>query len=275
MRNTQDGNHTQDSNLTGIKASIFDLDGTVYVDGELIGDAKNTLKYLRSKGVKVGFLTNNSSRTDEEYEKMLVNLGVFEEGDFCCSSLFASVEYLKEKRAAAKIYALATDKVDEYLRTTGLNFVKETEYAAADTLLLAFDKELTYQKLVRANELLCGGAYYIATHPDKACPAKGCSLPDVGSFIELLRASSGRVPNVIVGKPYPTMSEILEKRLKISAEEMLMVGDRLSTDIAFGLNSGMKTALVLSGETSRELYEKSDVKADAALKDMNELVNLL
>lgn len=261
--------------LSGIKAAIFDLDGTVYVDGKLIGNAKGTLKYLREKGVKVGFLTNNSSRTDEEYEKMLCKLGVFEEGDFCCSSLSATVEYLKENHTKAKIYALATDSVDKYLRTTGLNFVGETEYAQADTLLLAFDKELTYKKLVRANELLCGGAYYIATHPDKVCPAKGCSVPDVGSFIELLRASSGKTPDIIVGKPYPVMTKILAKRLGIKANEMLMVGDRLNTDIAFGLNSGMKTALVLSGETTKELYETSGIQTDAVLKDMNELVNLI
>ena len=259
--------------LSGVKAAIFDLDGTIYIGGELIGDAANTLKYLRSKGIKVGFLTNNSSRTDEEYENMLVKLGVYETGDFFCSSLSATVEYLKETRENAKIYALATNRVDEYLRTTGLNFLPENRSDEADTVLLAFDKELTYKKLEHANRLLVGGAAYIATHPDKVCPAKGCSVPDVGSFIELFYATSGRRPDEIIGKPYPVMAQILCKRLGLKPKEMLMVGDRLFTDIAFGLNSGLKTALVFSGETTEKLYAESGIKTDASIKDVNELVN--
>ncbi len=261
--------------LSGVKAAIFDLDGTVYIGGELIGDAANTLKYLKRKGIKVGFLTNNSSRTDEEYENMLAKLGVYETGDFLCSSLSATVEYLNKTRRNAKIYALATNKVDAYLRKTGLDFISENRSDEADTVLLAFDKEINYKKLERANRLLVGGAAYIATHPDNVCPEKDGAVPDVGSFIELFYATSGRRPDVIIGKPYPVMAQILARRLGLKPEEMLMVGDRLYTDIAFGLNSGLKTALVFSGETTEELYAKSDVRATIAIKDVNELPEFL
>lgn len=258
--------------LSGVKAVVFDLDGTIYIDGELIGDAANTLDYLRKKGIRVGFLTNNSSRTDVEYEDMLKKLGVYEDGDFFCSSLSACVEYLKKTHKDAKIYALATDKVDEYLKTTGLDFLPESRFSSADTVLLSFDKELTYQKLERANRLISGGAAYIATHPDKVCPAKGCPVPDAGSFIELLRASSGRYPDVIIGKPYPVMAQILCERLRLKPEQMLMVGDRLITDMAFGINAGLKTALVLSGEATEKEYNDSKMKVDAVIKDVNALV---
>ena len=260
--------------LKNVKAVLFDLDGTVYIDGALIGSAERTLSILREKGITVGFLTNNSSCTDRDYEIKLKNLGVMKEGDFFCSSLTAAAEYLKTEFAGKKFFPVATERVTEYLAEAGTPLADADSADEADGVLLAFDKELTYRKIETANRLIVKGAAYIATHPDKVCPAKDCSVPDVGSFIEMLKSSSGRMPDVIIGKPYPYMARIAAEKLNVAADEMLMVGDRLYTDIAFGVNSGLRTALVLSGETTEEDYRKSNIKADLVLKDVNALADL-
>ena len=161
------------------------------------------------------------------------------------------------------------------MRGHGVNLLPESRSDEAEVLLLAFDKEITYNKIERANRLLCRGVKYIATHPDKVCPAKECSVPDAGAFIELFKASSGRTPDVIIGKPYPFMAEKFCRETGFSGDDVLMVGDRLYTDIKFGVNAGLKTALVLSGETSLSDYENSEIKAAIVIPDMNALKDYL
>lgn len=257
-------------NIKNTKALLLDLDGTVYLDDEVIGDVTDTLCYFREKGIKIVYLTNNSSRTDDEYVAKLKRLGLFDERDVFYSSLDSAVDYLSENHKNQPVYVLATDKVDEYLEKRGIKYSDD-----ADIVLLSFDKELTYQKLVKANALIVKGAKYIATHPDKTCPAKDVFIPDVGSFIGLLKCSSGREPDVIVGKPNRIMAENIVKKLGFRADEITMVGDRLETDIKFGLNCGFNTVLVLSGETDNDKYLKSGLKADLVLPDVNGLKNII
>lgn len=252
------------------KAFVFDLDGTLYLEDTLIGNVKDTLCTLRQNGKKIVYLTNNSSKTDDEYLQKLSKLGILENDDLFYSSLDAAVDYIKSNLSGAKIYPVCTDKVKEYLISCGL-CVSD----CADTVLLTFDRELNYQKIVKANELLVLGAKYVATHPDVVCPAKGVSVPDLGSFIEMFYKSSGRRPNVITGKPYPEMANGIMKKINVLPSETVMVGDRLNTDIAFGLNSGFNTVLVYSGETTEDAYKKSKVKVDLAIKDVNEITKYL
>lgn len=256
--------------ISKTKAFLFDLDGTVYLDGELIGNAKETLETIRKKGIKIVYLTNNSSRTPYDYVEKLTKLGIFCEGDIVYSSLDSAVDYLKNFHNNQPVYVMATDKVDEYLKEQGIIYSE-----SANIVLLSYDKEITYEKLVRINQLIVGGAKYIATHPDKTCPAKPVYEPDVGSFIKLLETSSGRIPDVIVGKPSKFMAENIMRRLNLKKDEITMVGDRLSTDIAFGVNCGFNTVLVLSGETDRKMYDESGLKVDLLLDTINSIPEYL
>ncbi len=252
------------------KAILFDLDGTIYLEDELIGDVKNTLKTLRENGKKIVYLTNNSSKTDDEYLEKLNRLGIYESEDIFYSSLDASIDYIKENLKNAKVYPLCTEKVKEYIIKSGITVSND-----ADTVLACFDRELNYEKIVLANELIVKGARYIATHPDLVCPAKGVSVPDLGSFIEMFYCSSGRRPDVIVGKPYPQIAKGIMNKLNLKPEEITMVGDRLNTDMAFGINSNLNTILVYSGEATEEAYIKSGLKVSLTLKDVNEIVKYL
>ena len=262
-------------NLKDKKIFLFDLDGTLYLGGEPIGDAINTLKFLRQKGKKIGYITNNSSRTDDQYEKILRDIGIFQDGDFIYSSLDATIDYILEHRKNDKIFALCPKRVFNCLKNSGINVVEEQDGKYADDLLLAFDTELTYSKIKLANELLNKGAYYIATHPDLVCPTKDISIPDVGSFISLLKTSSGRVPDLIIGKPNSLMAEYICTKYGVCNTDVVMVGDRLSTDIKFGINCNFTTILVLSGDTDKKTAEDSIVKPYVIIDDVNCLPKLI
>ena len=252
----------------GIKAALFDLDGTVYIGGKLIPGAKEAINALRRGGIKIVYLTNNSSADAEEYACKLTRLGVLDAADEVCSSLTVGAKYLKEHNCG-RVYAVASERVKSYLEKQGIAVSEDG--GGAETVFLTYDKELNYDKLVTANRLLYAGAKYVATHADKVCPAEDAPLPDAGSFIALFKESSGRLPDVIIGKPYPYMAEYLSEKLNLALSEMLMVGDRLYTDVAFGVNSGLKTALVLSGETTDKMYALADIKADIVINSIADL----
>ena len=159
------------------------------------------------------------------------------------TSGIAAAEYLKKYRPKERVYALATDEMKADLAARGVPLDEENP----DVCLLAYDTSLTFAKMKKFNEFLCAGKFYAATHPDAVCPALPCPMPDVGSFIEMFRVSSGRTPDVVCGKPCPVMGEGLESLLGVEKGEVAMVGDRLHTDIRFANCSGFTAVLVLSG----------------------------
>lgn len=258
-------------NICKTEALLLDLDGTVYLDGELIGDVKNTLSYFREKGIKIVYLTNNSSRTDGEYIERLKNIGVYDEKDMVYSSLDASIDFIRDEYNGNTVYPVATASVTDELRKKGIPIVD----GIAEIVLLTYDRELTYEKIVKANENMVNGAIYIATHPDITCPARGVAVPDLGSFMKMFKSSSGRNADFIIGKPYKIFADYIIKKLGVLPERVTMVGDRLNTDIAFGVNSGLNTVLVLTGDTDRNTAKKSDIKADIVLDNIDLLKNYI
>lgn len=258
---------TKETLLKETDAFLFDLDGTVYLDETPIGDVRGTLARLRAMDKRIVFLTNNSSKTEAEYRQKLARIGLWGEGDLVYTSAMATAEYVAARFPHKRVYLLATDAVkEEFSRTVPL--VEE----APDVVILAYDTTLTFAKMKRFNEFLAGGAVFLATHPDAVCPTAGVSMPDVGAFLELFYTSSGRRPDLIVGKPGTAMGEGLERRLGIPRTRMCMTGDRMHTDIRFGNNCGMHTVLVLSGETTEETMKNFPDRPDLVLPDVNALV---
>lgn len=258
---------TKETLLKETDAFLFDLDGTVYLDETPIGDVKGTLARLRAMDKRIVFLTNNSSKTEAEYRQKLTRIGLWGDGDLVYTSAMATAEYVAARFPHKRVYLLATDAVkEEFSRTVSL--VEE----APDVVILAYDTTLTFAKMKRFNEFLAGGAVFLATHPDAVCPTAGVSMPDVGAFLELFYTSSGRRPDLIVGKPGTAMGEGLERRLGIPRARMCMTGDRMHTDIRFGNNCGMHTVLVLSGETTEETMKNFPDRPDLVLPDVNALV---
>ena len=227
---------------------LFDLDGTVYLGDSPIRGVPEALARLRGAGKRVVFLTNNSSRTRAEYEERLAGMGLFGAGDAVYTSADAAAEYLRARHPGARVHVLAPDAVLRQFAEAGIQLVDERP----DVCVLAYDRTLTFEKIRRFNEFLVQGAVYLATHPDDVCPTDGIPMPDVGSFTALFARSSGRMPDVICGKPFPVMGECVARAFGVPAARTCMVGDRMHTDIRFGNANGMHTLLVLSGETTRE-----------------------
>ncbi|MGN1235773.1 MAG: HAD-IIA family hydrolase [Christensenellaceae bacterium] len=251
--------------LKSKKVFLLDLDGTVYLDETPIGAMRHTLSALRRHATLV-FLTNNSSKTEEEYIRKLKRIGLYDERDIVYTSAMAAREYLLAHYADRSVYIVATDSVKASFEGV---LQSETD---PQVVLLAYDTSIDFGKFVKLNEAIVKGAVYIATHPDAVCPAKGVFPPDVGAFISLLKTSSGREPDVICGKPNRTMGDCILSRLNVEPKDVVMVGDRLHTDIRFGNNCGFDTLLVLSGETSEEMLRDSPDRPSFVLDSLNDAV---
>ncbi len=257
--------------LKKTRVFLLDMDGTLYIDETPIGPMKETLSRLRNAGKKLVYCTNNSSGTPDEYKEKLKRIGFWDERDIVYTSGVATAEYLKRAHAGKSVYVVGRDEVKADFAARGIALAEENP----DVCVLAYDTTLTFEKLRKINEFLVRGSFYVATHPDAVCPAQGVFPPDVGSFIELLKCSSSRVPDVICGKPYPVMGEALKGLLNAENGEIAMVGDRLHTDVRFALNSGFTGVLVLSGETTEEMLAASSDRPHLVLNSLNDLAPYL
>ena len=249
---------------------LLDMDGTIYLDNELFPGTKPFLEYVRSVGGRYLFLTNNSSRSVNAYVEKLGALGIEAAAEDFLTSVNALIADLKQREPYHLCYAFGTESFRDQLRAAGIP-VTDTPEEEVDCLLIAFDTELTFQKLEDACILLNRGVDYIATNPDWVCPTWYGSVPDCGSVCEMLFRATGRRPRVI-GKPQPEMARLAMQAAGFSPEETLMVGDRLYTDIASGVNAGIDTAFVLSGEGTREDLAVSEVTPTWVFDDIAALL---
>ena len=254
------------------KYFLLDMDGTVYLGDNLIGSMDKTLSHLRKNGKKIIYLTNNSSKSVEKYNEKLTKIGLFDGDDFVYTSGIACMEYLNDKFKGKSVYLLGTEDLKKEFIKGGVKLVEDQ---TPDICVLAYDTELTYQKLCKFVTYLKRGAYYIATHPDVNCPHPEVFIPDAGAFIKLIEASTGLLPAEIIGKPFSGMGDNLQRRLNANKTDFIMVGDRLHTDIAFGNACEFATILVLSGECSVDDIGKLEGKPDFILNSLNDIVDYI
>ncbi|MDD4290891.1 MAG: HAD-IIA family hydrolase [Clostridia bacterium] len=258
----------------GIELYLIDLDGTVYVDDSLIEGAVDALERIRRHGKKLCFLTNNSSRSNSEYVEKLKRLGISVDSDEVYTSGEAAAYFLKHSYANRRIFVVGTTAFKQELIQKGIDvcdFDGAMDCEKPDAVLLGFDTTLTYDKLARLCAYLFRGVDFIVTHMDDVCPAKPYYIPDVGSFVELIYKTTKVLPKFNCGKPEGIMADAVKAKFNLPSNKIAMVGDRLNTDIAFAVNNGFTSILVLSGETDTELYAKSGIKADIVLRSIAEI----
>ena len=251
---------------------LLDMDGTIYLDNDLFDGTTDFLEYVKSVGGRYIFLTNNSSKSVDKYVEKLASLGIESTPDDFLTSVNATVLYLK-KKSYSKIYAFGTRSFVEQLKDAGLPVVTEL-CDDIDCLCMGFDTELTFKKLEEACILLGRGVDYIATNPDWVCPTWYGFVPDCGSVSEMLYNATKRRP-IFIGKPEPTMALLAIEKTGFKKEETALMGDRLYTDIACGVNAGISSIFVLSGEGTMEDLEKSEVKPEFVYDNIRQIVNEL
>lgn len=255
--------------LKDIQCFLMDMDGTIYLGNQLLPGAEDWLDLLEERNTAYYFLTNNSSRSRVEYANKLQRFGLTVPEERIFTSGEATAIYLQKEFPGASLFVVGTPPLQQEFERHGFQLVK----SSPDVAVLGFDTTLTYEKLWRLCDLVVAGKPYIATHPDINCPTEDGFMPDIGAMIELVATSTGRRPDVIVGKPHAPIVNALADKTGFPVEAHCMIGDRLYTDIALG-KWGITTALVLSGETQAEDLVESEFSPDIVVKNIAEMAEL-
>jgi HAD superfamily hydrolase (TIGR01450 family) len=260
--------------LHGKKMYVLDLDGTVYIENKLIDGALDFVRAVKQSGAEVLFLTNNSSLSTSDYVNKIKAFGFPVTEHLILTSGYAAGAYVKELYPAdCSVYVAGTEALRTELRMMGFTLCDESSQKV-DCVLVGFDTELTYAKLRACCSFIERGARFIATNPDLVCPvANNRFIPDCGSICKMIQNATGVEP-LFIGKPGRVMADIISKRFAVSHDKMVMIGDRLYTDIAFGINANMVSICVLTGETTSEMLIESPWKPDivvSSIKFLNAL----
>ncbi len=248
---------------------LLDMDGTIYLGDQLFDGTTDFLNQVRAQEGKYLFVTNNSSRSVSAYVDRLNGMGIpSSAGDFL-TSVDALIWYLRGKYDNALIYAFGTRTFRQQLAEAGFRVTDRLEDGVS-LLVCGFDTELTFQKLEDACILLGREVDFVATNPDWVCPTSYGSVPDCGSVCEMLFRATGRRPKFI-GKPEPEMALLSMEKYGYTPEQTVLIGDRVYTDIACGVNAGIDTAFVLSGEGVPEDQERFGVQAAGVYPNIREI----
>ena len=250
------------------KLFLLDQDGTLYNGNTLFKASKKFLLDIKNSGARYFFVTNNSSKSVEDYVKKLAGFGIDTKIDDFFTSTEATIMYLNKIYPGRSVYPLGTKSFVTRLEEAGIIIKSHLE---ADIALLAYDTELTYQKLVNISEmLLTRDVPYLATNPDLVCPIEFGSVPDCGSFIEMIHHATKKSPHII-GKPNKDFLELAVKKYGFNVDEAVMVGDRLYTDIQSAHNSKITSVLTLEGEATLDDLKTYPIKPDYVVKSIGEI----
>jgi len=255
--------------LARLRGFLLDLDGTTYLGDRLLPGADRFVRRLAETGRKRLFITNNCSRTPEEYAAKLARLGLpAVPGDVFTSGELAG-RFLLE-RGLTRVYVLGTPSLVRQLAALGV----EHDERSPRAVLSSFDLTLTYERLLKAVRFVQAGLPLYSTHPDLVCPTPDGPIPDSGLITSLIERTTG-VKAHYLGKPMVEMVEGAARRLGLDLSELAFVGDRLYTDMRMALDAGITAVLVLSGETTEEMLAESGLRPHVVASDLNALVPLL
>jgi HAD superfamily hydrolase (TIGR01450 family) len=260
-----------DAQLKEIDAVFLDLDGTIYLGGELIEGALDFLARCDEKGVKRYFLSNNSSRSVKQYVKKLQAFGIPAEEEDVLLSTHDLLSWLSANNIT-KTWLIGTEGMREMLEEKGI----ETESEEPQYVVLGYDTEISYNKISQASIFMHAGVPLVASHPDMVCPSPDGGLPDVGAYLAMLKVTTGVDPEHISGKPNAGMILHKIEALGLYPARCAMVGDRLYTDLAMATRAGCVGVLVLSGEATmddvNELEEGAEQQPTVIVKSVDELL---
>ncbi|VVC03884.1 Pyrophosphatase PpaX [Candidatus Bilamarchaeum dharawalense] len=253
-----------------IKLVIFDLDGVIYRGNTLIKGADKTVKLLKSRGIKTAYLTNACSRSRKGRICKMIELGLTAEENEMFTTSYAVSHYILENypKAKRKVYYVGQKGVEEELK---LHKIAVVDHKKADIVVVGWDPDFNYKKMTEAYRAVARGAEFIATNTDTTFPVEDGYKPGAGAMVASIACASGKKPK-IVGKPNIFILKMILERFKVKKSEVLMVGDRLETDIAFGKKAGIKTALVLTGVSKKEDVKK--IKPDYIFKSIADLPSI-
>ena len=260
--------------LKNKKLYLFDIDGVIKLGDTLIDGALDLYNYINSIGGKSIFITNNSTKSIKDYVSFFskLNFDVNEDNFITAASL--TIDYLLSNHKNDYIYVVGTKSLVKEMKKYDLNVLTKYD-EKVNVLLVGFDDELSYEKIVDACKLLqTKDLIYLATNLDYKCPVDFGFIPDCGAIVSLLENVTGKTPVFIV-KPNTKMIDLAINNTGFNKEETVVVGDRLSTDILCGINANVDTCLVYSGEAKKEDIKKSKIKPTYTFDSVKELYDFI
>lgn len=249
---------------------LFDLDGTIYLGDALLPTAAETVTRLRAMGRRTVFLSNNPTHTRESYARKLTRLGLPTTVDDILVSSQVMVDFLRRRLPNGRLFVVGEEPLKSELRSAGFELVDDAR--RTDAVIASFDRTFEYRKLQVAFDAIRAGARFFATNGDRYCPVPGGGEPDAASIIAAIEACTSVTCEAIVGKPSRhTINAVLEM-MDLPAEECVMTGDRMETDIRMGLDAGMATALALTGATTAAVLAASGIEPTYVLRRLADLI---
>jgi NagD protein len=249
---------------------IFDLDGTIYLGDTPLPGAVETTARLRAAGRRVVFLSNNPTKTREQYVSKLSNMGIQTTLDEVVNSSYVMVRWLSREAPGSRVFVVGEQPLKDELTAAG--FTLSERAGEIDFVIASFDRTFDYPKLQISFDAIRAGARLVATNADRYCPVPGGGEPDAAAMIAAIEACTNTRLETMVGKPSPIMVATIAELLRLPPERCVMVGDRLETDIAMGIAAGMATVLVLTGDATRETLAASSVQPEYVLEFIGELI---
>jgi HAD superfamily hydrolase (TIGR01450 family) len=248
---------------------LFDLDGTVYRGNDLIPGADRTIATLRDAGRRVVFLSNKPLETRADYARKLTKLGIPTRTDEVINSSLVLARHLAKLDPGAPVFVIGEPPLVAELEAHGFEVRRDHKVR---WVVIAFDRTFDYAKLDTALQAVRrSDARLIATNPDRTCPTEHGEIPDCAGMMAAVEAVTGRTVETIVGKPSPIILEVALTALGVTADDAVMVGDRIETDITMGKRLGLATVLVLSGITAADDPRIAEIAPDLVLPSIREL----
>lgn len=252
------------------KYFLFDIDGTLAVGETLYDGTKEFLEWIEQNGGRSYYITNNSTKSRKDYVDKFLRWGIQTEEEQFVTASYAACLYMKEHYEGKKVFVLGTPSFVEELKGFGVCVTEEAEEDVV-CVLVGFDDTLRYDKLEKACELLFRkDVDFLGTNPDLRCPSTFGFIPDCGAICGMLRETTEREP-YFIGKPNRVIADLCMETSRGCPEEFLVVGDRLYTDIACGINAGLETAVVYTGEADEEEVRTSIWKPDYCFDTIRKL----
>jgi HAD superfamily hydrolase (TIGR01450 family) len=230
---------------------VFDMDGTVYLGDHLLPGVAETVAVLRERGATIRYLSNNPTRDPAQYAEKLAQLGLPTPVEDIVNTVVTTVQWLRDNAPDAVLFPIAEEPLVAALQAAG--FRLSDDPSEIDVVIASYDRHFDYRKLQIAFDALWfhRRAILVQTNPDRYCPFPGGrGEPDCAAIVAAIEASTGVTCSANFGKPDPIMARQALRGLDIAPADAIMVGDRLTTDIPMGLLAGMRTALVLTGDST-------------------------
>jgi HAD superfamily hydrolase (TIGR01450 family) len=262
---------TPDQRLSNVHNFLLDMDGTFYLGDKMLDGAVRMIDVLRARGNDFIFLTNNSSKNPGLYSEKLTRLGLPTPVSKVLTAGGASATHLRLSYPNARVFVVGTAALEEEFTSHGFTL----DDASPDIVVLGFDTGFTYNTLWKLCDFARASLPYFATHPDVTCITDTGYMPDIGATIAYVQACTGRLPDLVVGKPNKIIAEQAAALMGVPVSSLCMIGDQLDTDIMLGANASIPTMLVLTGETSPHHIPTAPHQPDFVFQDIGAVADYL